>query len=93
MINEQLTEIERISLYMELTDAIVTSGAGKWEISTPQETIVCGSFDELIDNIDVCLGFMEEAYQNNNEMGEWDAAVKRATGYESLHGAVLLCNN
>lgn len=79
MIRIKKTDMAKINAYMELSGALVEHDAGRWIISTPQETIIFDSIADLMDDIRANLETMHELVKEGQiEQELWDAAWKEA---------------
>ena len=56
-------DVVKINAYLYLTDAIITSRGGYWEVSTPQETCYYETTADLMDFITENLKYMKESVE------------------------------
>lgn len=68
----------KMVMFMDLGGAFIDLRGGVWYVSTPQETAMYNTTDDLMKDINLNLDYMREAYEANGEMDDWEAARKQA---------------
>ena len=75
MVRIKKADMADINVYMELSGAIVKHEAGRWIISTPEETIIFETLDGLLEDIRANLDIMRELVEDGQiEREIWEAA-------------------
>ena len=64
----------KVDLNMRLTDAIVSVKSGKWVISTPGETLIYDTTEDMMEDINYNLEEIRKAYEAQGELHIWEEA-------------------
>ena len=83
-ISIKIKDLHRVSLYMDLTDAMVTVDGGEWVVDTPKETRIYETTAELMEDVNAELEEIKEIYTGRGDLAEYKEAEKRAAKVRRL---------